>query len=40
VSRIVRDGDDEYIVYTDAERRMAMHVAVIAIWLFVIWLLL
>jgi hypothetical protein len=37
VSRLIRDGDDEYIVYTDAERRMGMHMAVVAIWLLVIW---
>jgi len=38
VSRRIREGDDEYIVYNDEERRLAMDMSLIAIWLFVIWL--
>ena len=38
MSRLVREGDDEYIVYNDEERRLAMEIAHFALWLFVIWL--
>lgn len=38
MSRIVREGDDEYIVYNDEERRLAMDIALVAVWLLVIWL--
>jgi hypothetical protein len=38
MSRLVREGDDEYIVYNDEERRLAMEIAHFAVWLFVIWL--
>jgi hypothetical protein len=38
VSRLIREGDDEYIVYNDEERRLAMDIALIAVWLFVVWL--
>ena len=40
MSRIIREGDDEYIVYNDEERRLAMDIALAAIWLLVIWLVL
>ena len=38
MSRLIREGDDEYIVYNDEERRLAMDIALIAVWLFVVWL--
>jgi hypothetical protein len=40
MSRIIREGGDEYIVYNDEERRLAMDIALAAIWLLVIWLVL
>ena len=40
MSKIVRDGDTYWTVYTDEERRLAMRIAVIASWVLVVWLLL